>query len=102
VPPLPAAPLPESPEDIPEGASLSQLDRWIQEAELAIAAAKSAGNVPLIGSTLRVAAQLAEIRRKGTPPPPPNPNENPDMIAAAKRAREALHRLIDSATEKTR
>ncbi len=91
------APLPSKPEEIPEDATPTQLDRWIAQAESAVNEAESAGNLPLMGQMLRVASQLAETRRKATPPDPPDPNANPDMVAAAKRARTALHKLIDSA-----
>jgi hypothetical protein len=92
-----AAPLPSKPEEIPADATPTQLDRWITQADDAVNAAEAAENLPLMGQMLRVAASLAETRRKATPPEPPDPNANPDMIAAAKRARAALHKLIDSA-----
>lgn len=39
-------------------------------------------------------------RRKATPPEKPDPNDALDLVAAAKRARAALHTLIDTSPER--
>ena len=101
-PPLPPTedpPLPPSPDAIPEGVSITQLDRWIGQAEAGINKAEKEGNLPIMGQMLRVAAALAETRRKASPPERPDPNENPDMVSAAARCRDALHKLVESAIE---
>lgn len=38
-------------------------------------------------------------RRKMTPPARPDPNEAPDLMAAARRARDTLHNLIETSPE---
>lgn len=99
------APADSSSEDLPEGevaldgASVAQLDRWIRQAEVAIDKAEAAGDLGLMSNLLRTADSLAKTRAKVAPVTPPDPNAHPDMIAAAKRAREMLHKLVDSAVE---
>lgn len=95
VPAPPPPDLPASPEEIPEGASLTQLDGWIRQAESAINTAESEGDLALMGTLLRVAASLAETRRKATPPERQDPNDSPDMIAMAKQVGERLHKMVD-------
>lgn len=81
---------------LPEDASLSNLESLMRDAKHALRDAQAAKNLPLVGQMIRVCAGLAETIRKATPIPPPDPSLNPDFIAAAKRAREGLLKLIDS------
>ncbi len=92
-----APPLPETPEDIPDGTDVSTLDHWIEVAKRNGATAETEKNLAGIGAMGRLVATLLEHRRKATPDPKPDPNEHPDMVAAAKRAREDLHTLISTA-----
>lgn len=87
--------LPTSPDEIPAGATLAQLDGWIRQAEAAITTAESEGDLALMGQMLRVASSLAETRRKATPPARPDPNDSPDMVRLAAQAAERLHKMID-------
>jgi hypothetical protein len=95
----PDAPLPETTDEIPDGATLSQINAWIVQVETAATAAEAAADHKQLCSLLRVAGALGELRRRSTPLPKPNLNEYPDMIEAAKRCRERLHKLIESAVE---
>jgi hypothetical protein len=105
-PPMSAAPhtgasneeLPEA-ETVPEDAHLEKLDHWIAVAKKRATAAEQTGDIDTLTKMVRLAGTLLEQRRKALPPPRRDPDLAPDMIAAAKRAREALHRLIDSATD---
>lgn len=87
--------LPSAPEDIPDDASLTQLDGWIEMAEEAIELARNGGNLPLLGQLLRVVTALAETRRKATPPAKPDPNDSPDMIKLGAEVAARLHEMID-------
>lgn len=89
------APLPEDEDAIPDGASVTQLDHWIRQAQTAVDTAEAEGNLPLMGQMLRVAASLAETRRKATPPTPPDPNEHPDMVALGSQVAARLHKMVD-------
>lgn len=94
----PASPLPPSPEEIPEGATLTQLDGWISQAEAAIDKAELDENLPLLGQMLRVAASLAETRRKATPPAKADPNDSPDMVKLAAEVAKRLHLFVEILT----
>lgn len=101
VPPPASVPdLPESEEEIPEGIDLGTYDRWIAKAETMAKQAELDKNLVELGKAGRLVVMLLDAKRKATPPAPPDPNERPDMIAAAQRARDALHKLVDSAVGK--
>jgi hypothetical protein len=95
-----APPLPDDPEEIPEGTDLQTLDWWLQLAARKGRAAERTENWPAMAQMGRLSAALFEAKRKATPPEVPDPNEHPDMVAAAKRAREQLHKLVESSVEK--
>ncbi len=88
-------PLPTTPEEIPEGASLPELTRLYARCETALAQAEKAENLPLVGQMIRVAAQLSETIRKATPPKQADPNDAPDMIALRAEAARMWHEMID-------
>lgn len=75
----------------------SEIGRMIAEVKSAADAAKANGNLGAYASLMSRLVALLEHQRKVTPAQPPDPNEHPDMIAAAKRARDRLHALIESA-----
>lgn len=61
--------------------------------------AEAEGNLGAVSTLSARLISVLEHQRKNAPLPKVDPNESPDMVAAARRAREALHRLIDSAVE---
>jgi hypothetical protein len=88
--------LPEA-DAVPENTHLEQLDGWLKRAEREARAAETRGDIETLAKMVRLAGTLLEQKRKATPPPKRDPDENPDMITAARRAREKLHKLIESA-----
>lgn len=80
---------------IPEGSSLEQIDRWLKVAEDEAAAAAGDDDPDNHIKWVRLAASLIEARRKAAPIAKTDPNEQPDMIAAAARARKRLHALAN-------
>jgi hypothetical protein len=90
-------PLPKTPESIPEGTDVSQIDRWLKRAEFVGKTAAIKGDIAAIGQMGRLTSALLEARRKATPPEKPDPKDDPDMGAAAARARALLHKYIDQA-----
>jgi hypothetical protein len=99
--PQPSAPVAEDvPDNIPEGTDLATVDRWIPRVERMIDAADAAKDFGAASSLIAKLHSLLEHKRKATPPAPPDPNANPDFVEAARRARERLRKLIDTAVEK--
>lgn len=96
-PPAGAAALPE-PEGVPANAHVDDLNGWLQIAEGEAKKARERGDIETLAKMVRLATTILDQRRKAMPPPRRDPDEQPDMIAGARRAREALHKLIDSAT----
>jgi len=95
-PPVDSGPdLPGELEEIPEGLSIQTMQRLLVKADRAAQAAHATGDLATFGAMVSRVTNLSEAIRKATPPEPPDPNERPDMIAAAARAREMLHRLVD-------
>lgn len=88
------------PDEVPEGTELAIVDKWIPKVEAAAEAAEAEGDLQAFASLTAKLVTLLEHKRKAAPPPKADPNEHPDMVAAAERAREKLHALIDSATGK--
>ena len=87
-------PLPRDPSEIPEGLSLDMLHRLLQKADRAASHALAKGDLATFGAMGRLVTSISEAIRKATPPPEADPNESPDMRAAAKRARDTLHRIV--------
>lgn len=90
-----APPLPTSPDDIPEGASLPELKGLLDRCKSALTQAETDENLPLVGQMIRVAAQLSETIRKATPPKQADPNDAPDMVALRTEAARRWHEMID-------
>jgi hypothetical protein len=88
-------PLPEDPDEIPEAATVPELTQLLARCNEALRKAEVAGNLPLVGQMIRVAASLAETIRKATPPERADPNEHPDMVDMGKRVAERLHKMVD-------
>jgi hypothetical protein len=89
--------LPASPEEIPDGLSLDVLRALFRKADRAASEALSRKDLATFGAMGRLVTALSEAIRKATPPEKVDPNDHPDMLSAAKRAREKLHRLVDQA-----
>lgn len=95
------SPMPTSPEAIPEGTALSQIERWLKRAEAMGKKAVAKGDLAGMGQMGRLTSALLEAKRKATPPEKDDPKDNPDMASAAARARSLLHKYIDQALGKT-
>jgi DNA-binding XRE family transcriptional regulator len=93
----PTESVPELSEASLEGADMSTVDKYIALVDKAVKAAEAKGDFPSMASLMTKLVALLEHKRKAAPPPPPDPNANPDMIEAARRARERLHHLIKTA-----
>ena len=96
-PPTADPPLPSSPDAIPEGLSLDMLHRLRAKADGAAQHALAQQDLATFAAMGRLVTGLSEAIRKATPPEKPDPEDSPDMIAAATRARETLHKLVDQA-----
>lgn len=83
--------------EIPEGSSLEEIDYWLKLAKDEAAAAVDDEDPDNRIKWVRLAASLLEARRKVAPIPKADPNEHPDFVAAAARARQRMHELIDRA-----
>lgn len=92
-------PLPVSPDEIPEGASLPELTKLLERCKAALSSAEKAQNLPLVGQMIRVAASLSETIRKATPPKRVDPNDAPDMVALRIEAARKWHEMIDLVAE---
>jgi hypothetical protein len=90
-----ATPLPTSPDEIPEGASLPELTGLLDRCKSALTQAETDENLPLVGQMIRVAAQLSETIRKATPPKQADPNDAPDMVALRTEAARRWHEMVD-------
>jgi transcriptional regulator with XRE-family HTH domain len=95
--PAPPEAVDEIPEEIPEGLPVDIVEKWIRKVDRLAEAAEAAKDFGAVNGLLAKLATLKEHQRKAAPPPKADPNENPDMIAAAKRGRETLHKLVESA-----
>lgn len=93
--------MPTTPEAIPEGAHIAQIDRWLKRAEVMGQKAAELGDVAAIGQMGRLSKSLLEARQKAEPLDKNDPKEQPDWLAAAARARVLLHRYIDKALGKS-
>lgn len=93
----PAAADEGSEDDIP-----TRLRRVLASLERAALQAEQDKDVARIVASQRAITQAAALLAKATPPPPIDVDARPDMVAAAKRAREHIHaafdRLLGSAT----
>ncbi len=95
VPIAPAAPLPATPEEIPEGTPVEVLDEWLDTAKAGAEAARTAGNLSQLATMGRLAMTIMDQKRKSAPIPKADPNENPDMVKLGAEVSARLHKLVD-------
>jgi hypothetical protein len=89
------SPAPEAPP--PEDADVETLRAWMARLEKLAIACEQEGNLQGFTNLQRAMRDTWDRIRKSAPPVREDPNEAPDMIAAAKRARDVLHALVDRA-----
>jgi len=92
----PSDDVPISEEEIPAGATVEQIDKWLKVAEEKANNASALEDPDAHLSYLRIVLALIEARRKATPIPKPDPNDNPDMVEAAALVRERWHNLAEN------
>lgn len=94
--------LADVPEDADEldAAPMAQIDLWLERIDGAWAAAERDSNLAAQASLAARATALLEAKRKGSPPPVQDPNDAPDLIDAAKTAREKIMRKLEQAIER--
>lgn len=94
-----SAPAPSSsetiPENIPDGTDLAEIERWMQIAQRTAVIAEEEGNVSALAAMLRIQRDLFNAKLRARRDAKPDPNDSPDMVAAAKRARDRLHKYVD-------
>jgi hypothetical protein len=103
-PSVPTYPLTEPDEDEEEGAPeddplFGTYDGVLRDVERLGRLARANSNLGLLARCEALKISALEAKRKAAPPEVPDPNEAIDMIAAAKRARDTLHRLIVTSPE---
>ena len=91
--------LPQTPEEIPEGASLADYDRWIVRAERMADDAEVDGDLKAIANAGRLVGFFMAEKRKATPKPVADPNEHPDYVALGAQVEERFLKMIDSVLE---
>lgn len=89
------SPLPSSPEEIPAGTALSQIERWLKRAEAMGKAAVGKGDLAGMGQMGRLTSALLEARRKATPVEKDDPTESPDMQKLALQVEVRLLKYVD-------
>lgn len=92
-------PVPTSPDEIPDGASLPELADLLRRAKALLADAEDEKNLPLAGQMIRVCSQLAETIRKATPPEQADPNDSPDMVKLGADVEKRFLKMIDLVAE---
>lgn len=88
-------PLPASPEEIPEGTALAQIERWLARAEAMGKVAVSKGDLAAMGQMGRLTSALLEAKRKATPLEKEDPTEGPDMVKLAQQVEVRLLKYVD-------
>ncbi len=88
-------PLPASPEEIPEGTALSQIERWLQRAEAMGKIAVEKGDLAAMGQMGRLTSALLEAKRKATPIAKDDPTDSPDMLKLAQQVEVRLLKYVD-------
>lgn len=92
--PNPKAPLPASPEEIPEDADLETLNEWLDTAKRMGRVAELDGDLESLARAGRLAASLLDAKRKATPPTKADPNDHPDMVKLGAEVAERMHAII--------
>jgi hypothetical protein len=91
--------LPQTPEEIPEGASLADYDRWIARSERMADDAEVEGDLKAVANAGRLVGFFMAERRKAAPKPTPDPNEHPDMVALGAQVEERFLKMVDMVLE---
>jgi len=89
------SPLPSTPEEIPEGTALSQIERWLKRAESMGKIAVEKGDLAGMGQMGRLTSALLEAKRKDTPIEKEDPTESPDMQKLALQVEVRLLKYVD-------
>lgn len=87
----------EVPENIPEDATLEQVDHLLTAINKGMQRAEKDGNLSALASLATKATALALARRKLAPPPKVDLNESPDFVALGEQVEKRLFKLIDDA-----
>ncbi len=95
-------PLPESPDDIPDGTTEESLDRWIMIAERNGRTAEREGNLQAIAQMGRLTTSLLEAKRKNAPLPTPDANDSPDMVRLGADVAARVSKLVADAVKASR
>lgn len=98
--PRPTPATEEPPSDNKARTPKERLDLLIARAEKHLAIAETEQNAAALSSLMRVQVGLLKEIRMVARETPPDPSEAPDFVAAAKRARERLHKYVDVAAKK--
>lgn len=93
--PSPPRELPTRPEEIPEGASLTELAELRNRCKAALSQAEDEADLKLVGQLIRVQASLEDLIRKASPPRVEDPNEHPDMVKLGAEVAARLHKMVD-------
>lgn len=92
-----AAPVARRAEGGDESDPATQLRELARLAKELATVARAEGNLSGFTQCVRTISLCVAQAEKLTPPTPPDPEANPDWIAAAKRAREKLHDMLNKA-----
>ncbi len=77
------------------GTPIDRLSRSLAALEQAAQLAASDKDVARMVQVERAVGDITNLIERLRPPPPVDPNTNPDMVAAAKEAREMLFGTLD-------
>jgi hypothetical protein len=91
------APAEDVPDELPEGAPLEVVDKWIPKVEAAAEAAEAAGDLGAFATLTAKLVMLIEHRRKAMPPPKADPNDDLDLRKLGAEVAKRLHRLAKDA-----
>lgn len=100
--PTPASspPLPQTPNEVPENATVELYNDWIDQAQRLTKIAEANDDLEGFAKMARVASQLIAAKIKATPPDAPRPEDNPDMVALGKLATSKLHSMVEKVAGK--
>lgn len=94
--------LPTSPDQVPDGATTADYDRWIARAERMADDADAEGDVKAAAVAGRLVGFFMAERRKAAPEPIVDPDDHPDMVAMGAEATSRLERLCEMVVEEWR
>ncbi len=93
--PQKASAAPSAPDKPAPAETVDTLRAALESLQRAAGLAEAEKDVARVVSSQNAIAKLAVVIEKFAPQPPALVDERPDMIAAAKRAREKMHELLD-------